>query len=49
MTDPAKISIGREYTHKFRQNDDLGQLYRKESLILVQKTPKSVALTAILR
>ena len=49
MTDPAKISIAREYTNKFRQNDDLGQLYRKESLILVQKTPKSMALTVIFR
>ena len=47
MTSPAKISIGREYTHKFRQNDDLGQLYLNEPLILVNKTRKSMALTVI--
>jgi len=49
MTSPAKISIGREYTHNFCQNDDLGQLYLNESLILVHKTPKSMALTVIFR
>jgi len=45
MTVLTKISVGREYTHKFHQNYDLGQLYCKESLILDHKTPKSTDLT----